>query len=138
MEFQYKNVLIWGYGVSGRSVEKILIDQDIEYTILDENSKINGGGFIDKVSKKEIVNYDLIVVSPGVDVNRKELIFAKSIGVEIVSEIEFGYMFLNPKTKVIAVTGTNGKTTTVDMIYNLLKLSGKKVIELGNIGKPKQ
>ncbi len=136
MEFKYNNVLIWGYGVSGRAVEKVLIDLDKDYTILDENAKITGGGFIGKISKKDILNFDLIVLSPGVDIYRKEIVFAREKGIEVVSEIEFGYMFLDRKTKVIAVTGTNGKTTTVSMICNLLKLAGKKVAELGNIGNP--
>ncbi len=136
MEFQYSNVLIWGYGISGHAVEKILIDQDVDYTILDEGEKINGGGFISKLTKRNIANFDLIVLSPGVKINRKEIQYARSIGIDVISEVEFGYMFLDPSTKVIAVTGTNGKTTTTDLIYTMLTNAGKSCVEVGNIGKP--
>ena len=136
MDFKYKNVLIWGYGASGRAVEKVLIDKSIDYEILDEDEKINGGGFLDKLTKKDIKKFDLIVLSPGVDFNRWEIKFAKSNGVNVISEIEFGYMFLYPKTKVVAVTGTNGKTTTVDMISRVLKEANYNVAALGNIGNP--
>jgi len=136
MDFQYKNVLIWGYGVSGRSVEKVLTDIGCKYSILDESIKIDGGNYLSKITKKNILNFDLIVLSPGVDVNRKEIVYAESFGIDVISEVEFGYMFLPSQTKVIAVTGTNGKTTTVELIYNLLKLAGKSVAALGNIGNP--
>ena len=136
MEFQYKNVLIWGYGISGRAVEKILVNKGCNYVILDERIKIDGGNYISKISKKNIRLFDLIVLSPGVDINKKEIVFAESIGIDVISEVEFGYMFLPPTTKVIAVTGTNGKTTAVELMYNLLKLAGKTVVELGNIGNP--
>lgn len=136
MEFQYKNVLIWGYGISGRSVEKVLIDLGVDYTVLDEGNKVTGGGFIGKLTKKIISRFDLIVLSPGINYHRKEIEWANKLGIDVISEIEFGYMFLNPKSKVIAVSGTNGKTTTVNLIYNLLKTAGKKVCEVGNIGKP--
>ena len=136
MEFQYKNVLIWGYGISGRSVEKVLIDLGVDYTVLDEGNKVTGGGFIGKLTKKIISRFDLIVLSPGINYHRKEIEWANKLGIDVVSEIEFGYMFLNQKSKVIAVSGTNGKTTTVNLIYNLLKTAGKKVCEVGNIGKP--
>jgi len=95
-----------------------------------------GGGFISKLSKKDTLLYDLIVISPGVDGGRKELQYARDCGVTVMTEIEFGYMFLAPKTKVIAVTGTNGKTTTVNLIYHMLKSAGYSVAELGNIGNP--
>ncbi|MBE5734892.1 MAG: UDP-N-acetylmuramoyl-L-alanine--D-glutamate ligase [Clostridiales bacterium] len=136
MEFGYKNVLIWGYGISGRAVEKVLIDLDVDYTIMDEGIRVDGGGFISKVTKKNIADYDLIVISPGVSGDRKELEYARSIGIRVVTEVEFGYMFLSSKTKVIAVTGTNGKTTTVNLIYHILHSAGYSVAELGNIGKP--
>lgn len=136
MDFQYKNVLIWGYGVSGRAVEKVLIDMGVDYTILDEGEKINGGGFVDKISKKTIINYDLIVLSPGVDYTRKEIAYAKSCGINVISEIEFGYMFVDADTKIVAVSGTNGKTTTVDLVFNMITNAGYSVCEVGNIGKP--
>ena len=52
MNFDYKNVLILGYGKSGLAVEEILKKNNVKYKIYDKNHKINGGGFLSKLSKK--------------------------------------------------------------------------------------
>jgi UDP-N-acetylmuramoylalanine--D-glutamate ligase len=77
---------------------------------------------------------DFIVVSPGVPLNIPALETAKRAGKEIVSEIELASWFL--QGKIIAITGTNGKTTTTSLIGEILKISGLQVQIGGNIGTP--
>ena len=76
-----------------------------------------------------------VVASPGVPPDAPPLRAARDAGVEIVSEIEVALPAL-PDTKAIAVTGTNGKTTTTALIGHLLRALGASAIDAGNIGTP--
>ncbi|MEM7298628.1 MAG: UDP-N-acetylmuramoyl-L-alanine--D-glutamate ligase, partial [Bacteroidota bacterium] len=84
-------------------------------------------------TEKKILNADLVVKSPGIP--DKAPLVQKLIakGIPVVSEIEFAYRFID-KAKVIAITGTNGKTTTSLLTYHLLKTAGYKVALGGNVG----
>ncbi len=81
-----------------------------------------------------ICHSDYIVVSPGVPYAAKPLVWARAKGLEVISEIELAYR-LCPAV-IIAVTGTNGKTTTVNLIADILRRAGKNVCLCGNIGQP--
>ena len=81
----------------------------------------------------KIIKADRIIKSPGIDINSDELVDLKKSGIDVISEIEFGFSQTN--SKIIGVTGSNGKTTTATMIYNILKNSGSNVGLAGNIGK---
>lgn len=77
---------------------------------------------------------DLLVVSPGVPPTAKVITDAESRSLEIISELEFASQHLqNP---IIAVTGTNGKTTVTALIHHILQSAGKKSVAAGNIGRP--
>ena len=78
---------------------------------------------------------DEIVISPGIPSNHPALTKANEKGVPLVSEIEYAYRY-SSDIPVIAITGTNGKTTTTTMIAEALALAGKKVFCGGNIGIP--
>ncbi len=78
---------------------------------------------------------DEIVISPGIPTTHPALVKAVEKGVPIISEIEYAYRYTKD-IPVIAITGTNGKTTTTTMIYEALKLAGKNVFCGGNIGIP--
>ncbi len=78
---------------------------------------------------------DLIIISPGIPTSHQVLQLAVAKQVKIISEIELAYWFCH-QVPVIAITGTNGKTTTTTMIYQALQLAGKKVFCGGNIGTP--
>ncbi len=134
MDFDYKNVLIMGYGVSGKSVEKVLKDIGVKYSIYDRQIKIDGGCFHSKLNKSILSKFDLIVLSPGISIFNKYIKLAERMGIKIISELEFGFWFTN--ADVIAVTGTNGKTTTVGLINKMLGLAGFKSMAYGNIGVP--
>ncbi|MGE5308442.1 MAG: UDP-N-acetylmuramoyl-L-alanine--D-glutamate ligase [Deltaproteobacteria bacterium] len=81
-----------------------------------------------------ILDRDLIVVSPGVPFSAPPLKRARAQGIPVVSEIEIGWM-LSP-VPVIAVTGSNGKTTVTTLIGRVIDASGKKAAVCGNIGNP--
>lgn len=134
MKFGYKNVLIFGYGRSGHAVEDVLIDKKINYKIFDEKIDVDGVKFLSKLNKNILKTFDLIVISPAVSICNKKIKLAKKMGIKVISEIEFAYYFCN--SKIIAVTGTNGKTTLVQLIYHILKTNGVNAELLGNIGTP--
>lgn len=81
-----------------------------------------------------VKDIDVLVVSPGIPINHELCVFAKKEGKRIVGELEFGFLQYNPLT--IAVTGTNGKTTTVNMIANIFNSAKIKNKLVGNVGIP--
>jgi UDP-N-acetylmuramoylalanine--D-glutamate ligase len=80
-----------------------------------------------------ILNASLIIKSPGIPDKAELIKQAKAAGIEIIDELEFAFRYLTGK--VIAITGTNGKTTTTLLTYHLLKTGGKNVALGGNVGK---
>ncbi len=134
---------IVGFGKTGKAVARFLIEKKIsDNIIVYSDNRIQDSikndfpevKFYDENKYFEkLADSDLIIVSPGV--NARDRRFDKiRKKVEIISEIEFAYRFI--KSKIIAVTGSNGKSTTVSLIYHLLNKSGKKVVLAGNIGTP--
>ncbi len=77
---------------------------------------------------------DLIVVSPGVPSDQPQLQHARTLGIPVIGEVELAFRFL--QGKVIAITGSNGKTTTTTLVGEILAKSGKKTLVGGNIGTP--
>ena len=84
---------------------------------------------------ERIARASLVVASPGVPPDAPPFVAARKAGVDIVSEIEIGLRFL-PGSSYIAITGTNGKTTTTALIGHLLKALGRHASTAGNIGTP--
>ena len=77
---------------------------------------------------------DLIIVSPGVPSDQPQLLHARSLGIPVIGEVELAFRFL--KGRVLAITGSNGKTTTTTLVGEILAKSGKKTLVGGNIGTP--
>jgi len=92
--------------------------------------KIEFGGHTEK-----LFNMDCLVVSPGIPLNIPFLLKAKEKNIPLISEIEFAFQFTHPDTKIIAITGSNGKSTTASLIHHLLKSQGFDTILAGNIGE---
>ncbi len=114
-------ILIYGKGKTGEAVKKFLDKRGIENIILDDNDT-----FPKNLDIKEII------VSPGIPFNHKIFKYAKKNKIPILSEIEFAYRHF--KGDIVAITGTDGKTTTTSLIYETLK--GKDVFIGGNYGIP--
>jgi UDP-N-acetylmuramoylalanine--D-glutamate ligase len=89
-----------------------------------------GGHDLDRIARAS-----LVVASPGVSPNASPFVVARNARVDIVSEVEIGLRFL-PRLNYIAVTGTNGKTTTTALITALLTSLGRRAVSAGNIGTP--
>ncbi|MFH0771820.1 MAG: UDP-N-acetylmuramoyl-L-alanine--D-glutamate ligase, partial [Candidatus Omnitrophota bacterium] len=85
-------------------------------------------------SRGFIEEKDLVVVSPGVAENASALRWAREDRIPLISEIELGYLCC--AAPIVAVTGTNGKSTTASLIGDVLRAGGKDVVVCGNIGNP--
>lgn len=84
-------------------------------------------------TRELILNAQLIIKSPGIPDKAEIIKQAKAKGIEIIDELEFGFRYLTGK--VIAITGTNGKTTTTLLTYHLMKTAGFSVALAGNVGE---
>ena len=82
---------------------------------------------------EKILSASLVVKSPGIPDKAEVIKKVKAARIEIIDEIEFAFRYL--KGKVIAITGTNGKTTTTLLTYHLLKSAGVNVALAGNVGE---
>ena len=133
--FAGKRVLVVGGGVTGSAVRRGLESLGAICTTVDER-KIDGKDFISLDVARE-KSWDFAVVSPGWRQNHPFIEDLRVAGVALVSEIDLAWTIklkLNPQQKWIAVTGTNGKTTTVEMVTAMLKRAGKSVTACGNLG----
>jgi UDP-N-acetylmuramoylalanine--D-glutamate ligase len=130
--FLNKKILIYGLGKSGISSFKFLKNKAEVYLFDDDKNK-----------NKKIINYsqllkikfDRIIISPGIDIlNCKLSKFLKKNFLKIYTDLDIFYSFYNCKS--IAITGTNGKSTTAKILYDILNDQKKDVRLVGNIGKP--
>lgn len=82
-------------------------------------------------------SFDYLIKNPGVPIDHKYVLKAKEIGVEVINEVEMAYRLLPEDVQLIGITGTNGKTTTTSLTYEIMKKAyGDKVFLAGNIGYP--
>ncbi len=144
--YKGKKVTVVGLARSGVAAARLLSNLGSEVYVTDSagNEKLKGiagdlksrGIFVEigKHSIDFIRNKDLVVTSPGVSSKSQPLLWADELKVPVVSEIELSWSVC-PAT-VIAITGTNGKTTVTTLVAKVLEAAGRKVWTLGNIGKP--
>lgn len=81
-----------------------------------------------------VLEADIIILSPGVPQTVPIVQKAFEMKIPVISEIEFAFRIMNPESKIIAVSGSNGKSTTVSLIHHLLTVAGFKTLLAGNIG----
>jgi UDP-N-acetylmuramoylalanine--D-glutamate ligase len=141
-----EKALVVGMGVSGRSVCELLLSRGVAVTATDLRPMDRFNGALDHLREKgcrlslgthrqdDFLNVDQIIVSPGVPSQLEHLDEARRRGIEIVGEFEWAWRQVD--VPVIAVTGTNGKTTTTALIGEMVKTSGRRVFVGGNIGTP--
>jgi len=115
-------VLIFGKGKTGLSVKNFLDNKNIQNILIDDNDSYN------------LNNIDYIVISPGVPFSHKIYREAKKRKIPVFTDIELGYKYF--KGEIVAITGTDGKTTTTTIIYNILKSHFEKTYIGGNYGIP--
>ena len=133
-----KKFLIYGFGLSGKSCFRFLNKNNYVRIIDDKEENIPKILSKKKIIKKKLrrVNFDYIVLSPGIDKTSCSLRkYLKINSNKIINELDIFYS-LCPKNKKISITGTNGKSTVVSIIYKVLKKSGIDARLVGNIGFP--
>ena len=146
MELRGKNIVVVGMARTGIATARFLLDRGARVTVSEakpaaqlpaealalaqQGVLLETGGH----RMETLLGAELIVVSPGVPLDIAPLRAADNSGIEIISEIELAYRFL--QTPLIAVTGTNGKTTTTSLLGDMFRHAGKKVFVGGNIGTP--
>ena len=128
------NKLIFGYGVTGKAVEAFYNKKNIPYKIFDENSTEN---YDNEISKDQIFkeDFDEVILSPGINESNETLKLIRSKGLSVITDIDLFDKNFNQKTKLIGVTGTNGKTTYVQLLSKFLNEVGFTAKACGNIGE---
>ncbi|MEB3198734.1 MAG: UDP-N-acetylmuramoyl-L-alanine--D-glutamate ligase [Candidatus Sericytochromatia bacterium] len=146
MDWQNKTVTILGLGRSGLACAKVLSGLGCELILSDTRSndvleplvraelgrdfRVDGGGH-----SSACLDADVLVVSPGVPVDLPIVQAALADGVPVLGEIEVAFQ-LRPHTPYIAITGSNGKTTTTTLVGEILRSAGVQTLVGGNIGTP--
>ena len=134
--FLGKKILIYGLGKSGYSSYKFLRDKADTY-LFDDNLKINSSLKKKLINFKKITqyNFDRIIISPGIDIFKCKLSkYLKKNLSKIYTDLDIFYSFYNNKS--ITITGTNGKSTTAEILFDVLLDQGKDVRLIGNFGNP--
>ena len=146
MELKNKRVLVVGLGKSGIAAARFLRDRGARVTVSDTRSAAALGAEIPALLDAGIMveagghglltfrRQDLIVVSPGVPLETPEVAQAMQFGTAVIGELELASRFL--QGEVVAITGSNGKTTTTTLIGKLFEDAGLPTLVGGNIGLP--
>ena len=145
-------VAIIGLGKSGVAASRLLAREGVRVYASDASDHPYAGDAVEALKGVPWVDVDIgrhdlnkirqaagLVVSPGVPPDAPVLTAARHAGVEIVSELDLGFRALaalQPGTRSIAITGTNGKTTTTALVAHLLSAAGLRATTAGNIGRP--
>ena len=146
MELKNKKVLVVGLGKSGLAAALFLRHRGAQVTVSDARSAESLAKDIPALLEEGIMvetgghglltfrRQDLIVVSPGVPLNTPELAQVRHFGLPVIGELELAARFL--KGKILAITGSNGKTTTTALVGEILEKAGIPTLVGGNIGVP--
>jgi UDP-N-acetylmuramoylalanine--D-glutamate ligase len=146
MELVNKHITVVGLGITGDAVARFLVNQGAKVTVTDSSSgdqvkktaeKLKDMGVMIELGKHNPIHFndtELIVLSPGVPHTAKHFNAARERGIPVLGEIELAFRFISEP--IIAVTGTNGKTTTTTLLGEMLMKSGKRTFVGGNIGNP--
>lgn len=149
--FENNKVLILGLARSGYAAAKVLVERGNKVILNDGKEEEK----LDKEQVKELRelgvelvfgshpddlldnSFDYLIKNPGVPIDHKYVLQARKLGIEVINEAEMAYRLMPKGVKLVAITGTNGKTTTTTLTYQILKKAfGDKVFLAGNIGYP--
>lgn len=140
-----QHFLVVGAGRSGVAAAKLLLDVKKDVTVFDSNTSLDTSAFCAKIGvqvpfilgeirPEQLPHFDVCVVSPGVSLETDVMKAVAAAEIPIWSEIELAYRF--DKGQVVAITGTNGKTTTTSLTYEIVKEWNKNTLLVGNIEIP--
>lgn len=141
-----KKVFILGMARSGYEAAKLLAtDNKVLVTDMNEQDAVQVKE-LEKLGVRVVISkepsdlldesYDVMVKNPGIKYTHQTVVKAHELGIDVINEVELAYGYMNENVNIIGVTGSNGKTTTVTLIYNILKEAGFPVYIGGNIGTP--
>jgi UDP-N-acetylmuramoylalanine--D-glutamate ligase len=138
-----KTVLVAGLGVSGAAAARVLLDRGARVLLADaaRPSAVDpllesGAEWLGALAEVP-VDVELVVTSPGWRPDSPLLVDAARRGIEVIGEPELAWRLkVEPAAPWLAVTGTNGKTTTVTMLEAILVASGRRAVAAGNVGRP--
>lgn len=142
-----KSVAVIGFARTGRALldfliqqnhyEKIYLYDDRPISDVGQTTQYQNQGVTFLVGEDlfpQLEQADLVILSPGVDGKAERFSRLRELGIPILSELEFASRYI--RVKVVAVTGTNGKSTTVSLIHHILSKNGLSSVLAGNIGEP--
>ncbi len=127
-----KRAIVYGAGMSGMGAQKLLLEKGYDVLLVDDNKAVSS-----EEALKYIDGNSLFIKSPGIPYT-KLVVRAKEKAVEVIDELERAYRELSEMEgmpKIIAVTGTNGKTTVTTKIKEMLEFCGRRSEYAGNIGR---
>lgn len=149
--FEEKKILILGFARSGYEVAKYLASKNNKVYLNDskveeshDSEKVKelkelGVEFIFGSHPDDLLNesFDYLIKNPGIPTDHKYVLRARELNIEVINEVEMAYRLLPEGIQIVGITGTNGKTTTTTLTYEILKKAyGDKVVLAGNIGFP--
>jgi UDP-N-acetylmuramoylalanine--D-glutamate ligase len=121
-------VLVYGLARSGRSAAERLAERGDEVVVADRTLG-------NEADLSLLEGVELVVKNPGIPAERPLVVIARERGIPVWSEVELGYRLL-PESRFVGVTGTNGKTTTVELLGAIFRAAGRDVAVAGNVGTP--
>lgn len=147
MNWKEKKFLVFGTGISGIAAAELLKKENLEVVLYDGNAALDAETvrtksdllaevpiLLGELPEEELKEIDIAVLSPGVPTDLPVVERMKKQGIQIWGEIELAYVL--GKGKVLAITGTNGKTTTTTLLGEIMKAACEDVKVVGNIGIP--
>ncbi len=135
--FSEKRVLILGAGVTGLAVARSLAKRGAHISLADDLVTDLVDFEVSPCASYSAANFDLLLISPGWKPDHPLITEANNCGVELLNEVDLAWQLrteLVPNQRWIALTGTNGKTTTVEMAAAMLREGGISAVACGNVG----
>jgi UDP-N-acetylmuramoylalanine--D-glutamate ligase len=129
-----KRILVAGAGVTGVACANALIKRGSLVTLVDEKVRTLEGFSIISPSEVDFKNFDLLLVSPGWREDHPVVLAARKARIALINEIDLAWSLKPVGQKWIALTGTNGKTTTVELAASMLRSAGLTATACGNVG----
>ena len=133
-----KPVAVLGGGVTGKAIVDFLLSRAVQFELYDEKI-IEVSGIVSLIEISDPKKYGIAVVSPGWRRDHHLVEQLRGAGVQLISEIDFAWILkleVAPDQKWVALTGTNGKTTTIQMLESIFSASGVRGKACGNVGEP--
>ena len=129
-----KRILVAGAGVTGAACARALEKRGSHVTIVDEKVTTLEGFTVITPSRVDFANFDLLLVSPGWREDHPVVVAARAARIALINEVDLAWSLKAPGQKWLALTGTNGKTTTVELATAMLRSGGLAAVACGNVG----